>query len=219
MSPENQWLEVGRCISELKMWFETIQVKQIRFRVLEKMFSKVPKGFFLKGHGDRWCHLGMSRQQGFQFRKLPLLRFEDSSFLKHPDLNRIRDGLLKKRTPILPEKSSDIFFHVQMYPERWKFQHLAHIVLRVLRYLISSSSSRINASLITTGHHQVTSSIHAWPVAAPRTWRCAAHEQRKQRQEAAAPLRERPEIQRLATLKNPKRPHNYKMTSVKCHFL
>ena len=41
--------------------------------------------------------------------KLPLLRFEDSSFLKHPDLNRIRDGLLKKRTPILPEKSSDIF--------------------------------------------------------------------------------------------------------------
>jgi len=53
--------------------------------------------------------------------KLPLLRFEDSSFLKHPDLNRIRDGLSKKRTPILPRKSSDIFFHVQMYPERLNF--------------------------------------------------------------------------------------------------
>ena len=158
------------------------------------MFSKVPKGFFLKGHGDRRCHLGMSRQQGFQFRKIATSKiwrfiiFETSWFKSNPWRP------IKKKNTNSPRKK---FWYLLMYkctPKDWistlSTYRFEGFEISHLKFFISHQ-----CVVSTTGHHQVTSSIHAWPVAAPRTWRCAAHEQRKQRQEAAAPLRERPEIQ------------------------
>lgn len=108
-------------------------------------------------------------------------------------------------------------------PKDWICKHLAHIVLRVLRYLISSSSSRINALYPQQG-------ITKWPPRSthgqllPQGRGDALHTSRGSRGR-------RPQLpwgndlrlkdSQLSRIPKDPTPHNYKMTkwpSVKWHF-